>query len=134
MPVKRASTAAEAVEVEFREDLMTSQVWEGERDEGVGLDSGSDACVEMPAIIQAVAGCPVWEGRAKELVGTEHDVRNVGRHGVTPLFSASGDHGGLRIGCGASEDLLHAVSSGARQRALTTLLAPEITTTVEREL
>ena len=37
--MKRASTAAEAVEVEFREDLMTSQVWEGERDEGVGLDS-----------------------------------------------------------------------------------------------
>lgn len=25
----------------------------------LGLDSGSDACVEMPAIIQAVAGCPV---------------------------------------------------------------------------
>lgn len=79
-----------------------------------------------------MAGCPVWEGRAEELVGAERDVRNVGSHSVTPLISASGDHGGLRIGRGASEDLLRAVSSGAKQCALITLLAPEITTTVER--
>lgn len=34
---KGQHSSREAVEVEFREDLMTSQVWEGERDEGVGL-------------------------------------------------------------------------------------------------
>lgn len=76
----------------------------------------------------------VWEGRAKELVGAERDVRIVGSHGVTPLISANGDHGGLRIGCGVSEDLLHAISSGVRQHALITLLAPEITTSGDREL
>lgn len=62
MPVKKASTAVEAVEVEFKEDLMTSQLWEGERGEGVGVDSGSAACMEMLAIIQAVAGCLGREG------------------------------------------------------------------------
>ena len=67
------STVVEEIEVESEEDLVTNQVWEGERDRGVGVDSACEACVEMQAIIQAVAGCPVWGGRVKELVGAECD-------------------------------------------------------------
>lgn len=48
--------------MEFEEDLVTTQIWEGERDGGVADDSESEAHVEMQAIIQVEAGFPVWEG------------------------------------------------------------------------
>lgn len=47
----------------IQEDLMTSQVWEVRERKELGLILGLMHSVEMPAIIQAVAGCPVWEGR-----------------------------------------------------------------------
>ena len=42
---------------------MTSEVLESQRDRGAGESSESEACMEMQAIIQTVAGCPIWGGR-----------------------------------------------------------------------
>lgn len=90
--------------VEFEEDLVNDQLWEGERDGGAGVDSEPEVCVEMQAATQVVIGCPVWGGRVKELVGAQHAGEKRQQPWPTPFVSGSGEHCGLRTGRWAGQE------------------------------